>query len=142
MDNRDSRIDCYIARSAAFAQPILTDIRKQAHPNCPDAMETIQWWITFFSVSGPHFLQHGGVQVALRLWFWRGSLLKIETKLNEAMGQFGRIGSLANLPGNKAFARLVKAAMMLQEAGTTSPARARSRWRKKSWWYPATLRPR
>ena len=57
--------------------------------------------------------------------FRRGSLLKIEIKRDKAMGQFGRIGSLANLPGNKAFARLVKTAMMLQEAGATSPARAK-----------------
>jgi len=42
MSNRDPRVDAYIARSAPFAKPILTHIRKVAHAACPDVHETMK----------------------------------------------------------------------------------------------------
>lgn len=41
MTTKDPRIDVYIAKSAAFAQPILLHLRALIHAQCPDAVETI-----------------------------------------------------------------------------------------------------
>jgi uncharacterized protein YdhG (YjbR/CyaY superfamily) len=35
--NRDSRIDAYIAKSAAFARPILQRVRDRVHAAAPEA---------------------------------------------------------------------------------------------------------
>jgi hypothetical protein len=52
MGTRDPRIDAYIARSANFAQPILTHLREVVHTACPVVEETMKW-------SGPHFMYEG-----------------------------------------------------------------------------------
>ncbi len=43
MGTKDARIDVYIAKSAAFAKPILIHIRKLVHTQCPGGTETIKW---------------------------------------------------------------------------------------------------
>jgi len=36
-------VDAYIAKSAAFAKPILTYIRETVHEACPECEETLKW---------------------------------------------------------------------------------------------------
>jgi Bacteriocin-protection, YdeI or OmpD-Associated/Domain of unknown function (DU1801) len=48
----DPRVDAYIANSAAFAQPILENLRATVRAACPDVQETIKWGMPFF--------EHGG----------------------------------------------------------------------------------
>lgn len=43
MPMTDPRIDAYIAKSPAFAQPILRHLRRVVHDACPDVTETIKW---------------------------------------------------------------------------------------------------
>ena len=38
----DPRIDAYIEKSAAFAQPILRRLRALVHRACPEATETVK----------------------------------------------------------------------------------------------------
>lgn len=52
MGKRDRRIDDYIAKSAPFAKPILTELRAIVHDACPDVEETIKWRF-------PHFMYEG-----------------------------------------------------------------------------------
>jgi uncharacterized protein YdeI (YjbR/CyaY-like superfamily) len=55
--------------------------------------------------------------------FWKASLLNVEGKPAEAMGQFGRITSLADLPGDKTLMRLVKEAAALNADRVKAPTR-------------------
>src|SRR5450432_1625902 len=48
----DPRIDAYIGKSAAFAQPILIHLRDIIHRACPQVEETMKW-------NFPHFMYHG-----------------------------------------------------------------------------------
>ncbi len=59
MASKDLRVDAYIARSAAFATPILRHLRKLVHVNCPQATETLKWGM-------PHFEYKGGIFAAWR----------------------------------------------------------------------------
>lgn len=52
MPTLDPRIDAYLARAAAFAQPLLSRLREDVHAACPEVVETIKW-------SRPHFLLDG-----------------------------------------------------------------------------------
>src|ERR1700755_862481 len=44
----DPRVDAYIGKAPAFAQPILTEARKRIHAAVPDATETIKWNVPFY----------------------------------------------------------------------------------------------
>ncbi len=123
MGGRDSRIDAYIGNAAPFARPILTHLRKVVHAGCPDVEETIKW-------GSPHF-DYKGVMCGMAAFkehcafgFWKGSLLKgLGSKSTEAMGQFGRITSVDDLPDERALIRLVKQAAALNDGGVKAPLR-------------------
>lgn len=118
----DSRIDAYIAKSADFAKPILKHIRSLVHAGCPDVIETMKW-------SFPHF-EHHGVLCSMAAFkqhcafgFWKGKLFLPEgNDLGEnAMGQFGRITSIDDLPSKKVLLGYIKQAVKLNEEGTKAP---------------------
>jgi len=128
MAKRDRRIDAYIAKSADFARPILTHLRAVVHEACPDVEETMKW-------NFPHFL-HGGMLCAMAAFtqhatfgFWRGSLVVGKGAAAEkAMGQFGRITSVGDLPPRQTIVGYVKKAVAVPAdllAALTKNAKAR-----------------
>jgi uncharacterized protein YdeI (YjbR/CyaY-like superfamily) len=127
MGTRDPRVDAYIARSADFARPVLTHLRHVVHAACPDVVETMKW-------NFPHFTHHGllcamaGFKRHCTFGFWRGSLLlKRDPKAQEAMGHFGRIARVSDLPSRRVLTGYVKAAMRLNEAGIKPAPRPKRR---------------
>ncbi|MBB3118310.1 YdeI/OmpD-associated family protein [Pseudoduganella violacea] len=123
----DPRIDAYIAKSAEFAQPILTHLRALVHASCPEVEETVKWGMPHFMYKGmlcnmAAFKQH------CSFGFWKAEMLlsQADTKTEEAMGQFGRIASLKDLPPKKTLAGYIKKAMQLNEDGAKAPAKAKT----------------
>lgn len=125
MGTRDPRIDAYIEKSADFARPILSHLRDVIHGACPAVEETMKW-------SFPHF-QYQGMLCAMASFkehctfgFWKGSLIVDQggAPAEKAMGQFGRITSVRELPPKKVLAGYVKDAMRLNEEGVKVPRRA------------------
>lgn len=118
MPTTDPRVDAYIAKSATFAQPVLRHLRRVVHAACPAAEETIKWGF-------PHFVHRGNLcamaafKAHCAFHFWLGEqVLGGKTGAeDEAMGQFGRIGAIADLPSERELTRLVKKAAALNEAG-------------------------
>jgi uncharacterized protein YdeI (YjbR/CyaY-like superfamily) len=119
----DPRIDAYIARQADFARPILEHLRSAVHAACPEAEETLKW-------SMPHFLYKGQMLVGMAAFkahatfgFWRAKEVLGETGAErDAMGQFGRLASVADLPGDDILHALIRKGMALTDAGAR-PAR-------------------
>jgi uncharacterized protein YdeI (YjbR/CyaY-like superfamily) len=118
MEMKDPRVDAYIGASADFARPILTQLRDIVHEACPDVEETIKWGFPHFMYDGilcsmASFKQH------CVLGFWKGSLIVEgdESRSDEAMGQFGRIRSLDDLPSEDTLVAYIKRAMELNEQG-------------------------
>lgn len=118
MPTTDPRVDEYIANAADFAQPILSHLRQVIHAACPEVKETIKWGMPNFDYHGimcnfAAFKQH------CAFGFWKAELLlaQEDDKGKEAMGQFGRITSVKDLPPKKVLAAYVKKAMQLNEAG-------------------------
>lgn len=125
MGRRDARVDAYIAKSAGFARPILEHLREVVHEACPEAEETLKWGM-------PHFVHEGilchmaSFRAHCAFGFYKSALLFDDTpKQKEAMGNMGRITSVADLPSRKALVRLVKAARRLNVEGIPAP-RART----------------
>ncbi len=89
---RDPRIDEYIAKAAAFAQPILTHARALVHAALPGAEETIKWGM-------PHFVVEGRNIVGLAAFKAHASvIIHHEETAGEGMGALGKLTSLADLP--------------------------------------------
>lgn len=131
MGSKDPRIDAYIARSADFARPILKHIRQQMHAHCPEVTETIKWSMPFFDYKGGVFANMAAFMQHCAFGFWLGELLKVDTGLEKAMGDFGRITAMSELPGDQELAKLIKAAMKLHDAGAKVPARAKAAEKKE-----------
>lgn len=126
MGKHDPRVDAYIAKSADFARPILEHLRAVIHEGCPEVEEAIKWGM-------PSFLYHGRILCGIAAFkqhcafgFWGGrGLVGNEDKRDDAMGQFGRIASLNDLPSKKTLVGYVKQAMKLADERAIAPAKPR-----------------
>ena len=123
MGSRDKRIDAYIAKSADFAQPILARLRALVHETCPDVVETLKWSHPSFEYKGilcgmAAFKQHAA------FGFWKHEqVVGKDSKAKEAMGSFGCLKTVADLPSKKAFAGFMKTAMRLNDEGIVAVRR-------------------
>ncbi len=131
MGTRDPRVDAYIAKSADFARPILTHLREVVHAACPDVEETMKW-------SFPHFMYKGmmcsmaSFKEHCAFGFWKGALvLDGNGATEEAMGNFGRITRVSDLPPKRVLASYVKKAAALNDAGVKAPSRMAPKAKKK-----------
>jgi uncharacterized protein YdeI (YjbR/CyaY-like superfamily) len=129
MGKKDPRIDAYIARSGPFARPILKHLRKVVHAGCPEVQETLKWGF-------PHFM-HQGILCSMASFkahcafgFWKAGRLAgtpagLPAADAKAMGQFGRITALSDLPSQRTLLRYVKAVAALNARGVKAPRPAR-----------------
>ena len=120
MSERDPKVDAYIARSADFARPILTHLRTVVHEACPGVEEAMKWSMPAFLYKGmlcsmAAFKEH----CAFR--FWKGDLIAGPTGNvgSQAMGPFGRITKIGDLPSRKVLASYIKQAVALNDKGAT-----------------------
>lgn len=128
MATKDQRVDAYIERAAPFARPILKYLRKIVHTGCWDVEETIKWQSPFFERKGTicfmaAFKEH------CAFGFWKGSLI-LGAQNKGAMGHFGPIKSIDDLPNEKALIGYVRKAAELNAAGvrkSRSPPRAKQK---------------
>ncbi len=125
MPTLDPRIDAYIAASPAFAQPILIHLREVIHGACPDVEETMKWSRPHFQYKGM-LCQMSAFKAHCALGFWKGALLFPDASEKEAMGHFGRITSIGDLPSKKALAAIVKQAMKLNDDGVAAVAKPKA----------------
>ena len=93
----DARIDAYIAKAQPFARPILEKVRERVHAIVPDVEEAMKWGHPTFCRSGQIVLGTAGFKAHAVVHFWRAAELGFETK-DEAMGQLGKLTTVAHLP--------------------------------------------
>jgi len=111
----DRRVDAYIKRAQPFARPILKRLRDIVHTGCPGCQEVIKWQMPFFDYKGPICFMSAFKQHAA-FGFWKGKLLF--GKADEgAMGHFGRLTSISDLPNEKKLIGYVRKAAELNERG-------------------------
>jgi uncharacterized protein YdeI (YjbR/CyaY-like superfamily) len=139
MGKKDPRVNAYIAKSADFAKPILNHLRKLIHDTCPSVEETIKWGFPHFEYKGPadraprvlcsmaSFKRH----CAFGFWYAEGGPMSRDNQPREAMGQYGRISSLADLPKEKELVKQIKEAVKLHDAGVKPPPRPRPTEKKE-----------
>lgn len=133
--SRDARIDAYIAKAAPFAQPILGHVRERVHAVVPEVEETLKWSAPGFTLGGKILLMMAAFKQHAALNFWRGQELGDGSPKAGAMGQFGRLTSIADLPADEDFDRLIREAAELSKS---APAPRKTKHAPKP---PPTLHP-
>ncbi|MBV9010058.1 MAG: YdeI/OmpD-associated family protein [Verrucomicrobia bacterium] len=132
MSNRISRVDEYIASAAPFARPILRHVRKLVHKACPDVKETIKWNMPAF--------EHHGIMLGMAAFkehcavgFWKGDLvLGKRAGSDGAMGHFGKVRRLDDLPGDAQFLEYVRKAAQLNRDGVVRPRKLAKKPKSRS----------
>jgi uncharacterized protein YdeI (YjbR/CyaY-like superfamily) len=133
----NARVDAYIAKAAAFAQPILNDLRALVHEAAPGIQEEMKWSRPFFSMNG-HVVAHiSAFKEHCGFGFWSPdmtAMLSADGITGDgAAGSFGRITSMKELPPRKDLLRYVKHAASLASSGeATSPVASRPRTSAKA----------
>jgi uncharacterized protein YdeI (YjbR/CyaY-like superfamily) len=133
--SRDPRIDAYIAKAAPFAQPILNHVRERVHAAAPEAEETLKWSMPSFTIGGKILIGMAAFKQHAALNFWRGQELKAAEASRDAMGQFGKLTSVDDLPSDTELDALIRQAAELAKA---APAPRKVKHEPKP---PAELHP-
>lgn len=126
MAEKNPAFDAYIEKSADFAKPILHHLRSLIHKACPTAVEKIKWGFPNFEYKNDMLCHFASFKKHCAFGFWKGSLMKdqwlIENATSEkAMGHYGKITSLKDLPSDKVIINHVKEAMRLNDEGIKVP---------------------
>jgi hypothetical protein len=123
---RDPRVDAYIVRAPAFAQPILMRLRDAVHTACPDVAETIKWSVPSFEYKGP-FCGMASFKKHAMFGFWKHQLMQDVLPKGEhrAFGRFGRLESIDDVPPKAALVKIVRIAKKLNDDGVKVPRTAK-----------------
>ncbi len=109
----DPRVDAYIAKAAEFARPILHHLRALVHRALPDSIEDMKW-------SRPHFLVQGKNVAGMSAFKAHCAfMIHGDGRQGDAMGQYGRLLELSDLPGDaELITKLQEARRRVLEEGT------------------------
>ena len=118
----DPRTDAAIAAAKPFAQPILTHIRALFHKHLPDGEETKQWGASAFIYKDSIVSMMMAFKEHATFGFWYGKAVTGGTGIEDAaMGSFGRLKSLGDLPSDEALAKMIAKSAELIDAGVKPP---------------------
>ena len=126
MGKKDPRVDAYIAKAADFAKPILNHLRSLVHEACPEVEEDYKWSFPCFMYKGM-FCNMAAFKEHCAFGFWKSKLI-VDNKgqsLEGAMGQFGRITKVSDLPPKKVLVEYIKLARKLNDEGVKAPTRVK-----------------
>jgi uncharacterized protein YdeI (YjbR/CyaY-like superfamily) len=115
------KVDAYVAKAAAFAQPILTHVRAVVHKACPDVVEEIKWGMPFFLHDGKILCHVAAFKAHCSLGFWGAEMRKVLAADGVVkaggMGSLGKITSVGELPPEKTLAGYVRQAAEFIDGG-------------------------
>ena len=110
---QDPRIDAYIAKAAPFAQPILTHVRALVHATIPDLDETLKWSMPHFVYKGKNLAGFAAFKAHMAV------MIHGDGRQGDAMGQYGKIAQMADLPADAELAaKLLDAKARIDTEGT------------------------
>lgn len=114
--SREERIDAYFAKAQPFARPILNKVRERVHAVIPEVEEAMKWSMPAYTLGGKLVLITAAFKAHVALNFWRGQELGGAEASADAMGQFGKITSLEDLPADAELDRLIRDAAELSKS--------------------------
>jgi uncharacterized protein YdeI (YjbR/CyaY-like superfamily) len=126
--SRDTQVDTYIARQAEFARPILEHLREVVHGACPECEEALKWSMPAFLYKGKQLAGMAAFKAHASFGFSQcGDVIDPGSVKEGAMGQFGRLTGIADLPPPERLAGMVRAAMRAIDTGAKTRRQTRTR---------------
>lgn len=114
-------VDAYIAHAPPFAQPILRHLREIVHEGAPGVEEAIKWSRPFFLYRGIILAHMAAFKQHCSFGMWgreiASTLRSDGAASGGAMGSFGRILSLDDLPPRKQLLSYIKLAVKAIDTG-------------------------
>jgi len=126
--SRDPRIDAYIATAQPFAQAILEKVRERVHAAVPGVEEGMKWSMPAYLSGGKILLMTPAFKAHAALNFWRGQEIGDGEPKAGAMGQFGRLTSVHDLPADAELDALIRQAA---ELAKNAPAPRKPKYESK-----------
>jgi len=131
--SRSPLVDAYIAKAAPFAQPILTHVRELMHKAVPDVVEEIKWSRPFFVYQGVILGNVSAFKAHCSMGLW-GEEITAEMRADgllssNAMGSFGRLTSVKELPPDAKLLAYLKQAAKVVADGTRTKSISRTQQR-------------
>lgn len=115
------KVDVYIAKSASFAQPVLTHLRGLIHKACPDVVEEMKWSRPFFLHGGVILCNVSAFKAHCSFGFWGaeiGKTLRADGVVKDGgMGSLGKIVGVKDLPTDKVLLGYLRQAAEFIDAG-------------------------
>jgi uncharacterized protein YdeI (YjbR/CyaY-like superfamily) len=116
-------VQSYISLSPAYAQPILEKIRETVHVACPGIREQLKWSFPHFVYNGSSLCYMAAFKHHCAFGFWLAEYMQdpagifIQDDKKSAMGNFGKITSIENLPATQHLVAYLHSAMELIDMG-------------------------
>jgi hypothetical protein len=126
MSRRDPRVTAYINERAPFARPVLRRLRQVIRSSNAGLEETIKWGMPAYLHEGKLVCGFAGFKAHCALWFWRGRTI-VGRKPAQAMGNFGRITVVDEVPAASMVAGYVKKSIKLIDERHTAKRRSARR---------------
>ena len=125
------QVDAYIAKAAAFAQPVLEHLRRLVHQACPEVEETIKWGMPFFVYRGQILANMAAFKAHCSFGVWGKEIVAAMRKdgllVKGGMGSLGKIAGVKDLPRDSALLGYLRQATVLVKDGSkTFPKRAKA----------------
>jgi uncharacterized protein YdeI (YjbR/CyaY-like superfamily) len=118
----DRTIDAYIAKAQPFAVPILEKLRDRVKAALPETEEALKWGMPTFLYKRKILCTMAAFKGHATFGFWHGEMVTGKTDGRmAAMGDLGKLTSVADLPDEKTFAAWIAKAMQLIDDGVKPP---------------------
>ncbi len=117
MAKADPRVDAYIAKSAAFGQPILNHLRDLVHGRIPEIEEAIKWGMPFFVLGSENIANMAAFKAHASFGFWRHKDVTGHQERGGAMGSLGKLTALSDLPSDAELGAYIDKAAALARSG-------------------------
>jgi hypothetical protein len=142
--SRLGAVDAYLTSAAPFAQPILHFLRETIHEAAPEVTEAIKWSMPFFVYRGIILANMSAFKAHCSFSLWGEETieaLRAEGGMTGgAMGSFGRITSVEDLPSRqKLFSYIRKGAALIDGGERTRSLPVRQRVAKAEAVVPEVL---
>ncbi|HEY0307934.1 MAG TPA: YdeI/OmpD-associated family protein [Acidobacteriaceae bacterium] len=116
------QVDAYIAKTAAFAQPLLKHVRELVHSTVPEVDEVIKWRMPFFTLDGKILGNMAAFKEHCSFGLWSAEVAALMKKKDSepgeaAMGSFGKLKSVKDLPPDKELRHYILVAAAAVQAG-------------------------
>jgi hypothetical protein len=131
MPERIAAVDHYIAKSAPFAQPILTYLRDIIHEGAPGVVEEIKWSRPFFVYKGVILGNLSAFKAHASFGLWGkevGAALRADEQIQgNGMGTFGKLTDVKQLPPRKQLVHYLRVSAKAIDDGTRTVSFTRPR---------------